>query len=204
MLPGNTLSSTPIITAFLYPKNLQTANFESVDLGGIALNDPSAGLMYQGWKAFFLQDDPDGVVYLGPINGPYSPYINFPGISTISVTFDQNMNPFLAVTQAGIAKFHWWDSLTSSYQTTNLPAGSKYPKASLDDKRQFALGSSDIILSYIRDGNLYYRQQRERYLIEHLLYADLNQDIIDPILTDVGMSVGSRFIFAVSGAFFPV
>ena len=114
------------------------------------------------------------------------------------------MNTFFAFVQNGIARFRWWDSLTSSYQITDLPAGSTSPRASLDDKREFALGSSDIILAYIRDGNLYFRQQRDRYLIEYILYPDLNLAIIDPRIQDVGMGINLRFQFLVQGSFFPI
>lgn len=203
MLPDNTLSTAPVISPMLYPKNLDIVGVESFDLGGIGLNDPSQGLQYQAWHAWSDIEDETGTVFLGPI-GQTVPYIQLPGVTQVSITFDQNMNPFLAFVQNGVAKFRWWDTVTSSYQVTDLPVGSTFPRASLDDKRQFSLGSSDIILAYIRDSNLYYRQQRDRYENEYLLYPDLNLYITAPRLHDVGMGTNLRFQFMVQGAFFPV
>ena len=201
MLPDNELSSIPQIAAMLFPKNLPIIGIESYELGGIALNDPSQGLQVRGWRGYA---DEFGNVWIGPIEGPFSIFQTFPGITELSLTFDQNMNPFLAYVQAGIAKFYWFDTLTSSYENTTLPVGSISPRASLDDKRNFAIGTSDIILAYIDDGNLIMRMQRDRYEIEYILYPDINIPVVSPSVHDVGMGVNNRFQFIIYGEFFPV
>jgi hypothetical protein len=45
----------------------------------------------------------------------------------------------------------------------------------MDDNRPLplTLGISDVILTYIRDGALYVRVQRERFLTERLIAADI-------------------------------
>lgn len=170
-------------------------------MGGVALNDPSQGLMVKPWRAFA---DGAGNVFVESEDDP--PVFQFaaPGITTISLTFDHNMEPFVAFTQPDGTKFYWFDTFDSMHKITALPLGSSWPRASLDDKRQISSATSDIILAYIRDGNLYFRQQRDRYLIEYLLYADLNQDIISPRIIEVGMGTNLRFQFHVAGAFLPI
>lgn len=201
MMPENILSSTPIISGLLYPKNIPVVGLEAYDIGGVDLNDSSEGLLVKAWRSYA---DSAGDVYIEAVGHPASFVFSAPGISEMSLTFDRNMNVFIAFVQDGQAKFYWFDSLTSSYQITDLPVGSTTPRASLDDKRTFANSYSDIILVYIDDGNLYQRLQRDRYLIQYLLYADINVPIIDPQIVEVGMGVNMRFQLQIVGAFFPV
>lgn len=201
MMPDNSLSSTPQPAPLLFPKNLPTVGLEAFEMGGVALNDPSQGLRVKPWRAFA---DEFGDVFVESDDDPPVFQFSAPGISTISLTFDHNMEPFVAFTQPSGAKFYWFDTLDSQHKITDLPAGSSWPRASLDDKRRISVGTSDIILAYIRDGNLYFRQQRDRYLIEYILYPDLNIDVIDPLIIEVGMGTNNRFQFHCAGAFFPV
>lgn len=201
MMPDNELSSTPITTPLMFPKNLPTVGLEAFELGGVALNDPSQGLMVKSWRAFA---NDDGDVYVESDDDPPVFQFSAPNISTISLTFDHNMEPFVAFTQPSGAKFYWFDTFDGQHKITDLPTGSTWPRASLDDKRRIAAATSDIILAYIRDGNLYFRQQRDRYLVEYLLYPDLNIAVIDPTIIEVGMGTNLRFQFHCSGSFFPV
>lgn len=141
------------------------------EMGGVALNDPSQGLEYQLWK-YTLVIDPltdHGQVF---VQAPsVLPTLLFEGdfISEIAGAFDQNMNPMVAYQQSGDAKIWWWDPTIPGMVHTTLPPGCIDLRVTLDDKRQFNVADSDIILSYVRDGSLYFRLQRERYATEHLL-----------------------------------
>ena len=200
MLPQNTLSSSQVVGEFLWPKNLPIDGIEAYELGGIALYDTSAGLMYQGWRVYA---DELGDVYIGPIGGPYSWFISLPGITEISLAFDYNMNPTLAFTQNGVAKFRWFNTVTAEFEITELP-GARNPRMSLDDKRPFAGDWNDIVLTYIQDDNLLCRYQRDRYEVAYLLMADLSHTIVSPELHKTGMNVHNRFQFELLGDFFPV
>jgi hypothetical protein len=101
-----------------------------------------------------------------------------PGITELSLSFDQNMRPAVAYVVAGQAYLYWYNSVTELQETWTLPADVKSPFLSLDDKRDPAttITSNDTLLFYIRGTSLYYRQQRERYVTERLLktYPDSN------------------------------
>ena len=201
MIPDNELSTTPVVSPLMFPKNTPVVGLEAFELGGVALNNPSQGLMVKPWRAFI---DDLGNTYVEAAGVPPTFVVNLPDVSTLSLTFDQNMNVFLAFTQSGQAKFYWFDPIASAYTITNLPVGSTFPRCSLDDKRELASSTSDIIVAYLRNGNLYFRQQRDRYLIEYLLYPDINLDIIDAQIIEIGMGNNLRFQFHTAGAFFPV
>lgn len=173
------------------------------ELGGIALQDTSQGLMYQVWKLELLRDPDSGLVYV---------YISAPAtvrtllfsrmdITEASFAFDQNMNPFVCFMAGGVATFWWFDTVDLTQKFTDLPAGSTSPKCCLDDKRGFQLGRSDIVLGYIRSGRLFTREQHDRYLIEYDMGA-----VIPGELMRVGMNSGRRLMFAVGvyGEDYPV
>ena len=139
------------------------------------------------------------VVYADDI--PETVLFNAPGTTEVSLAFDQNMRPFVAFVQAGQAKYYWYDSLIADTVITNLPTGSTSPRATLDDHRQLELNTSDIIMVYIRDGNLYFRMQRDRYLVERLLYPDINLVLIAPRIRYVAMNRVHRLQILMEGVF---
>lgn len=203
MLPGDGTPSTIIeVAPFIPPRNILSGPTVSWELGGVGLNDTSMGLMYQNWKAYFDSSEV-GNVYIKPDNGPAVLWQTFPGITELSLTFDQNMNPFLAYVQDGIARFRWYDTSTGTYIITDLESGAITPRASLDDKRALATieGSSDILLMYIVGTALYYRQQRDRYGVIYTLDSSLGTKVISPSLVNVGMNEEERFQWYIQGAF---
>ena len=108
---------------------------------------------------------------------------------------NQNADLHYAWVDAGVAKFHWYDTVTSSFQTLTLPAGSRTPKCTLDDKRPTQSGRSDIILSYVKaDNKLYFRKQRDRFEVEYLLYDE------EPVLAieSLYMNEGLRLQWALT------
>lgn len=169
MFVEDRLSSVPVPAPFIgagqEPLNSRVWDAED---GPIAEQDPSKGHRYQQWRAYIK----DYAVWIEADNTPPRKLLESPGntITDISICFNQNADLHYAWVDAGVAKFHWYDTVTSSFQTLTLPAGTRTPKCTLDDKRPTQSGRSDIILSYVKsDNKLYFRKQRDRFGIEYLL-----------------------------------
>lgn len=190
MLPDDVLSTESLPSPFLGARALPVTKTVDYEQGGVALNDASLGIDYQRWRARLL--DANRVtsrVMLGAPNQAEFQLYAAPGITEISIAFDRNMNPALAFVQGGVAKLWWYDSTASAMIVTEIGAGVITPRVTHDDKRPEANSWSDVILGYVRDGVLYYRQQRDRYQIERALAAGVNG------LIKIGMGRGLRLQF---------
>lgn len=193
MLPDNVLSTTPTPSRFFGARAGATSKTVDYEDGGIALNDPSMGLLYQRWRArLFNAGQANSYVVLDARDVPEFVWMTVPDMTEISFSFDANMQPTVAYVANGQAYLNWFDSIASDYVTTTLAADVKTPRVSMDDKR--LVGSqgyqlSDVILAYVRGGNLYYRQQRDRYQVERLLATGVKP------LIKIGFSRGLRLQF---------
>jgi len=166
MLPGGILSTTPITGAFQWSRNEDIQDdLISYEMGGIALNDASMGLHYQMWKGSLVENN---IMLESATQVPVSIYTGV-NITGLSISFDQNMRPTAAFTENGLAKLLWYDSTVPGQVVTTLAAGVTTPKVTMDDKRSTQSGISDIILSYVRDFKICYRQQRDRFETEYIL-----------------------------------
>lgn len=173
MIPMGRLSTTLVYAPFLAPDDVDPPNeFIDYELGGRALNDASEGLQVHTWTASFDSISAGNVSLAAP-GFPETVIFTAPGITEISLAFDQNMRPFFAYVQDGQAKFRWYDTVVGTNVITNLNVADQWPRCCMDDKRdmQTSQGTNDIILAYVRAGNLYYRQQRDRFEVEYLLYT---------------------------------
>lgn len=167
--PYNSLSSEPVPGVFLGSGAANILDrLRDYEEGPISEQDPSEGLMYQEWRAYIK----DNNIILEADNLP--PRVVYEGqgeLTDISIAFNQNGNLHYAYVEDDVAKLFWYDTTTSQFEVMTLPAGSRTPKITLDDKRLTQTTNSDIILSYIKaDNGLYYRQQRDRFQIERLLH----------------------------------
>lgn len=151
--------------SWLYPDSLVATALVDYEMGGTALNDGSAGLLVQPWACWA---DGTGDVYIRPLHSPESPTLLFsaPGITEVTFAFDRNMQVAVAYQVAGVVSLRWYDATVPGYVVTELP-GIRNPKLTHDDKRDTASASSDVILAYLTDTSLKWRQQRDRYLIEY-------------------------------------
>lgn len=175
MFPQNVLSTPNVPADFLPPRNVMKQMLIDYELGGIGIQDASQGLRVQTWKGEIIGND---VVLSAPAVAPTVIYSE-PGITELSITFDQNMQPFIAyMVDYEVCRFRWFDTTISQFVVTTLPAGSFSPRCVLDDKRPAATAWSDIILTYIRGGTLYFRMQRDRYLVEYALTTGLNAHVL--------------------------
>lgn len=142
--------------------------------GGPAINDVSSLYGYpwvayvEGTEVRLRREDSD----------EYTVLLNEEGLEFISLAFDQQMNPVVSYMQSGVAKFRWYNAVTADYVITSLPAGTTRPFVALDLREQVFLADADMIVTYIRDGNLYSRVQRENYDIEHLSQPNAGQYVV--------------------------
>lgn len=195
MIPELRASSSPVPAAFAYTAE-RTSPLNDSEMGGVALRDTSQGLLVRMWNCRY--DRAAGDVIVGAEGVPDAVLFNRPDITELSLTFDQNMAPFIAFVQTGQAKFFWYDPVVQDYAfEETLLAGCSSPRCSLDDKRANFVGGSDIVLAYVRAGALYMRLQRERYLVEHFLQAGVDK------LYQVGMARNGRFQWSYLGQGLP-
>lgn len=191
MLPDHVLSTQPHPAQFRYPRNIPRQPLISYEYGGIALNDASQGLRRRVWKAEYIEGEfivsAEGVapVVVLAVNN----------VDSFDFTFDQNMRVAIAYetavggTGTG-ARFYWFDNTLGGYTTLELGSDAYHPRCALDDNRDYEIGVSDIILAYMRDGSLYFREQRDRYLDEYLLLENAGAGLIQ-----IGMNNVWRFQF---------
>lgn len=196
MLPDNTLSPKAFVNGFSFPVKQPGDFLVDWELAGVALNDPSQGLMVKLWELNVKPNTDTGfqdVVVSAP---GVSPIVLFSGngITEAALSFDQNMNPFVAYLQSGVPKIYWYDPTIPAMTHTTLPAGCYDLRCTLDDKRQFNVGESDIVLGYIRAGSLCVRYQRERYAVENVLRAGIGASAR---LVSMAMNTGSRLQFRI-------
>ena len=176
MIPEQRLSTTNLAAPLLvnFPRDDPFTDFEQ---GGIGLQNPSQGLNVQLWKLRY--NDLTGEFLLSAPNYPEtSQFVRF-DVSYISLSFDSNMNPFISFTEAGVSKFWWFNTVTGQqeFQET-LISSAISPYATLDDKRPLEDLTRDNLLFYIRSGNLYFRAQRDRYLVEYLLRTGVTGEVL--------------------------
>lgn len=193
MLLEDRLSLEPVPTRFFGARALPTSKIVDYEDGGIAIQDPSKGLLYQRWRALLLNPgEADSYVQLDASEVPAFTLVELPGLTEISIAFDQLMRPTLAYVQGGVSYLRWYDSAASTYVTDTIGADVITPRVTMDDKRFIATNgyqTNDVILAYVRNGNLYYRQQRDRFTIERLLKEDVKP------LIKIGFNRGLRLQF---------
>ncbi|KRG43773.1 hypothetical protein ARC78_06795 [Stenotrophomonas pictorum JCM 9942] len=130
----------------------------------MAVQDPSQGLLVKLWTA---RADKKQVLLSADGVPEVVIYTHAEPVNAVTLAFDQNGNPNLTVGGISGALLYWYDATRPGMETTSLPADHLYPMLTLDDARDLNIAASDIILSYVRGGVLRYRQQRERFQIEH-------------------------------------
>ncbi len=199
MIPGHSLSAILVFGNFLPPDNLPFPNTISYELGGIGIQNPSQGLQYQVWTAtLYNAGKTSSYITLQAPNTPEYVYYTYPDMITVALAFDQNMFPFLTFMSGGLGWFYWYDTTVLQYKLTQLPLGVSSTSCTLDDKRplETQVGTSDIILAYINNTNLYYRQQRDRYTIEYVLAQNI--PYYNPTIYKIGMCTTNRLLIQVN------
>lgn len=186
MMPDNKLSSSTISGAFLVPDKAESlVDFE---WGGIDLLDTSQGLQVKIWKCFYKDDwikITDDVIT--------HDLLKVGNVKSLSLSFDFNMHATVTYVVDGIGThLYWYDTAQSKQIITKYGVDYLCPQLSLDDHRLHQSANADIIFAYIKNNNLYYRQQRDRFTIERLLEANINEAVE---LKQIGMNTKNRFQF---------
>lgn len=191
MLPNDAISTPPVLAAYLSPDGERTDALEDYEQGGVGLQDTSAGLGAYRWRGWFS----GGAVYLQR-DGLAAALIDTPAdVVEFAFAFDQSMRPVTAYqTSGGTLLLRYYDTLALAYATVSFGAG-RNPRLTLDDKRLSQSSSSDVIFAYARDGGVYYRQQRDRYLTERLVASSSDGDLV---LRNIGMTENLRLKFDIA------
>lgn len=168
------LSTKPVRAAFIGGRAGGVTKLTDFEDGPIALQNPAEGIMYQIWRTRVVQ----GEVLLSGRYTQETKLTELGGdIEEISFTFDRSGRHIMVFVQAGVTKMRWYNSQTAQYETRIFGSSYKTPRLFHDDKRPEAAATSDVVFFYVRDRNLYYRLQRNRYDNEYLLQADLKYGI---------------------------
>lgn len=191
-MPENALASYFFRGRFLSPDSAMPSNILDTEHGGVALNDPSKGLMYQLWTLRVIGDR----VALSAPNHPEKVVFKRQNrILEASLSFDQNMRPCIAfVEKAGdteVTYLWWYDSTVESQVFTEF-SECKSPRVTLDEKRSDFAGFSDVIFAYIKNNTLCIRMQRDRFGVEYPIYTPIRGR-----LKKIGMNTFNRLQFAV-------
>ena len=187
MMPANTLSTAVVPGEYLAPDGRGLTPLEDRELGGIAHQDPSQGLMVKEWRAWI---EASGDIKVQPVDLSQPALLittGAVGSNYISLAFDRNMRVVVAWRRTNIVYLYWYDSTIEAYRTTEF-AGARTPRLTHDDKRVRAADSSDVLLFYLKDTKLCMRMQRDRYGVEY----ELANVELDHALYRVGMSNKNR------------
>lgn len=163
MMPDNLPSTTPIVGDYLPPDSRPFQSNVDYELGGVAIQDPSQGLMYQVWKAAMVGPN---ITLTAETTLATTVLRSAPGATYLSLAFDRNMRPSVAYVIGESVFLYWYDTVTNTYVTTSIP-NARTPRLTHDDKRPEASSWSDVVLFYVRDNRIYVRNQRDRYLVEY-------------------------------------
>lgn len=190
MMPDNVLSTETIQGRFIPPDDIITDELTDYEMGGIAIQDPSQGLMVQPWIGFWKPED--STVYIRPVESPTNIALFVePNVIEFSFTFDQNMRWVTATRTADKkVKLRWFDATVAAYVISEFTNIDTF-KLCLDDKReiQTQAGVSDVIFTYIKANSLYWRVQRDRYMTE---YYGINAIPGNVRITNFGMASNWR------------
>lgn len=170
MLPLNTLSTLPVITGYPDPVKQPQDFLIDWERAGVALQDSSQGLLVQVWKLEVERDSVVADLWHFAVSAPLvakTVLFSYEDVTEASLSFDQNMNPFVAFVAGGKPHMYWYDSTIPGQTITELATGTRSPRCTIDDKRAFNVGNSDNVLGYVRGGWLRVRYQRDRYQVEH-------------------------------------
>lgn len=187
-LPKDKLSTRPIYGAFLVPDKADP--LIDYEWGGVDLLDTSQGLSVKIWLCFYDDDwikirDADAKITHN--------IIQVTNVKHISLAFDFNMHATVAYVVDGVGThLYWYDTAQAKQIITKYGVDYLYPQLSLDDHRLHQSANADIIFAYIKNNNLYYRQQRDRFTIERLLEANIKEAVE---LKQIGMNTKNRFQF---------
>ncbi len=185
MIPSNAFTPVPDPAPYLPPYDLPFTKLEHVVRGGIAIGDASKGRDYQNWQVRYQ----GGNIEVLPVGGSVAFSMTVAGVQTLSLAFDNNMGIVLCWMASNGANLYYFNTLTAAYTTRNFNDITSC-RVVVDDGRDFYTAASDVIFGYTRAGNLYWRQQRDRYDVEYLVGPTAN------LLVKMAPNINRRLQFA--------
>lgn len=203
MIPGNKLSNPSPIYSIYMPPDGDPGITALIDyeLGGIDLYDGSQGLQVQVWTLTLKVIGTNTDYYISSPNTA-STYLFSRSYGTWGrLAFDQNMFPIISYVDINGAGYYWYDPIAHAYAFVTMDSTVSFPCVTMDDKRYAStrLGTNDVILAYMNNNNLCYRQQRDRYGTEYVLLSNVGTIIPNPSVWKVGMNDGYRLQFQITG-----
>lgn len=204
MIPGNSLSSTPEISPYIDPYDRDIKDYLHFFLG--TSTELQSNLPWTSvWTLEIIYPYTYGsyVQLIGP-TGAVRNVLTLPYLLFCRGAFDQNMHLTVAYSTPSGGFFYWYDSTIPGYSTLLLPSGVINPSCTLDipGMQQTASGLNDIILTYVNNNNLCFRQTRDRYTIEYVLKTSVSPNNTPTFVWQVGMGTGNRLIFTLANPFF--
>lgn len=189
MLPNNSLASSNIPAEFRY-KFHRESYLVDYEIGGVAIGDTTLGLELRTWKMEYNEAESQLLLKQYPEDELISVLeTGITDVKTVTLSFDQVMRPTYAwLSKTNELRHVWFDS-TLGNNTTTLYTDIDSVYLTMDDKRDISVAISDVIIIYAKNGNLYYRQQRDRYNVERLLSPVTMPGRIEK----AGFSDGNRF-----------
>lgn len=163
MIPDERFSSTAFRGQLLNPWSRDRKI--SYQWGPVQVQDPSQGLLVKVWT---LRAEGGAAILSAPGSPTETVFTRSVDIDNVNLAFDQNGRPCVCFEEeGGGAYLYWFDPVPNAPVFMPVPGGAVSPRITLDDARPFNGANSDVILGYIRDGIVRYRQQRDRFTVEY-------------------------------------
>lgn len=156
-------------------------------LGGSTLNTSTSDLTERWWVTYQVGQN---VVVAGQMGAVYSNELVIfqepEQIIDISLAFDQLNRPVIAYKLLDSqVKLYWYDSVLGDQTVSDITVGSDpfvlfdYPKRPFE---QFA----DVLLFYVKNNRVYWREQRDRYQTEREVANVSTNKLVDVYVTTDG------------------
>lgn len=162
-------------TFFQAPHNRHHSPLVAYSLGAEQVYAPPTDRGTHIWKAYMNGDD----LMIEREDNPHPIKITTKqGITSIGLSFDQNMNPFLLYVANKRPFYYYFNAATSNYEEVPLPVGWKHPCICMDYTQQHRTAMSDIILGFVQGADLCFAIQRERFLQKHVIETNPKKSIL--------------------------
>lgn len=167
MIPNNKLSSEVLFAE--WGINLPDEAFtilSGYELGGEDININTDDLNSRLWRYFYEND----TIKLHRTDLAETIDLEvLPGVSQLSLTFNQSLVPTYTYVLNGTTYLKWFDTSDQTYKITNFGSTFKSPKVTLDIKEKLS-SASDVLFFYMKGNTeLCVRYQRDRFSIEYVL-----------------------------------
>lgn len=156
-----TFSSTPVPSAFVFPKELRTDPLIGLDVGPEVLNTTQLELPTKVWS---VQFDEVNSVDISSQEDSAVQLFTETGIDHVDLTFDTTGRPFVTYEKEGDVYIYWFDPLLQEFTQTNLINGNT-PSCMLD--KRYAASDAQVILAYRQGISVKYRLGSERFGVEY-------------------------------------